>query len=207
MQRMSAAPKLKVATPQSRRIGDAALQARTGRDWAAWIALLNSAGAAARTHREIVALLADGHDVAGWWAQMIAVGYEQALGRRKLNEKPTGFEISVSKTLACGTVRAFSAFATPAARARWLKGGTLDVHRKTPPRSLRASWTDGRKSISVNFYPKSAQRTQVTLQHAQLRDARTAARMKTFWRARLESLNELLGATRAQHEQRSKTQR
>ena len=40
-------------TKQKPGIGDEAVRAKTGRDWAEWLAVLDAAGAAKMTHKEI----------------------------------------------------------------------------------------------------------------------------------------------------------
>lgn len=128
----------------------------------------------------------------GWWAQMLTVGYEQARGLRRLHQKPEGFEISASRVIEAPVESVFSAWMDETTRARWLPEPGLTVHKSTPYKSLRATWTDGSKSISVNFYPRGDARTQVALQHGKLADAAAASRMKSFWGERLDALKTML---------------
>ena len=86
------------ASATTERIGDEALKKKTGRDWQEWFSLLDKEGAVKLTHKEIVALVQGQLTLTSWWGQMIAVGYEQERGLRVPHEKPSGFEISVSKT-------------------------------------------------------------------------------------------------------------
>ena len=51
-------------------MSDAAVKAKTGKDWAGWFAVLDRAGAASFDHKGIVALLSDTHDVPAWWRQI-----------------------------------------------------------------------------------------------------------------------------------------
>ncbi len=86
-------------------IGDAAVQAKTGKTWAQWCQVLDRAGARKMNHTAIATYLYDELGVPGWWCQMVAVGYEQARGLREKHQTPTGYEISVSKTLRSRAVR------------------------------------------------------------------------------------------------------
>lgn len=167
------------------------MRAKTGRGWREWFALLDRAGAAKLDHRAIVAMV--GRKMAradGWWQQTITVAYEQARGLRAVHQKPGGFEASASRTVALPVKRAFTAFADPRVRSKWLRQAALVVHRASPPKSIRATWK-GAKSVSVYFYPKGADRTRIALQHGRLPDARSVARMKKYWAGRLIALERL----------------
>lgn len=169
------------------RIGDAALKARTGRTWKEWFALLDRARARKMNHTEIATHLYQKCGCPGWWSQMVAVGYEQARGLREEYEKPGGFEISRSKTLAVPASRAFAAWQEVRTRARWLPN-RITIHKATRNKSMRITWSDGQKSISVNFYPRGAEKCQVSVQHGKLANAKAAERMKNYWAKALDRL-------------------
>ena len=63
-------------------MSDAAVKAKTGKDWNAWFALMDKAGANKLTHKDIAALLHETYKVPGWWSQMVTVEYERARGLR-----------------------------------------------------------------------------------------------------------------------------
>ncbi len=101
------------------RIGDAALAARTGKTWSEWFKMLDAAGTKGMSHREIVELLRKRYgEKLGWWWQMITVGYEQARGKRQKHEKPEGFEISSSKTMAASLALLYRAWTDAKLRRR-----------------------------------------------------------------------------------------
>jgi hypothetical protein len=105
-----------------------ALRANTGRGWSEWFALLDDWGATGRSHTEIARWLVEEQKVHGWWAQSIAVTYEQARGMRIPGQGPDGFfTASASKTIAVPALKAFEAFADDALRERWLPGAMLTV--------------------------------------------------------------------------------
>jgi len=54
--------------------------AKTGRTWAQWVRLVDAVDAYAMPHRDIARHLHDQHDVDGWWAQTVTVGYERSAG-------------------------------------------------------------------------------------------------------------------------------
>jgi hypothetical protein len=59
-------------------MSDVAVKKATGRDWAAWVKVLDAAGATSKPHREIVKIVNAG----SWWSQMVTVGYERIRGLR-----------------------------------------------------------------------------------------------------------------------------
>jgi hypothetical protein len=65
------------------RLSDAAVQAKTGKTWQEWFAVLDAAGARAMDHQSIAAYSYQQLRLPGWWAQMVTVAYEQARGRSR----------------------------------------------------------------------------------------------------------------------------
>ena len=172
------------------RIGDEAVRKRTGKPWAEWFAILDQAGAKKRAHKEIVAIL-DEYDIGGWWQQMVTVAYEQDRGLRHTHQKPEGFEISSSKTIDVAVGELFAAWEDKKLRAKWLKE-KITIRKATKNQSLRVTWPDGNNAVSVNFYPKGKDKSQLAVQHGKLQDAAEAQRKKKFWTAALEKLKSFL---------------
>ncbi|MCB9840165.1 MAG: hypothetical protein H6809_00755 [Phycisphaeraceae bacterium] len=189
----------------STKVSDAAVKKATGRDWAAWVARLSKAGAADLTHKQIAEHLSENERIEPWWAQMVTVGYEQATGRRARHEKPDGFSVSGSKTIAVPVEKAFAAFATARGRGRWLDAD-LAVRKATPSKSVRITWNSGTgvrgeagTSVEVNLYEKPAgkdglPRSSVQVQHNKLPDAKAAEAVKAWWKERLGVLKSELEA-------------
>jgi hypothetical protein len=173
------------------RIGDAALEAATGRNWTAWIAALDRAGAATKTHREIVMLLGEklGLDKP-WWGQMVAVGYEQAKGLRAVHEHATGLAANVSRTISAPADAVFAAWNDASRRVAWLPD-LLTIRKATPGKSLRITWADG-TNVDVNLAAKGAAKTQVAVEHAKLAGALAVAEKKAFWKDALTRLGDAL---------------
>jgi hypothetical protein len=175
------------------KITDEAAKKATGKDWAAWFALLDKAGAKKLDHKGIVAIVHKRQPtIGGWWAQMVTVSYEQARGLRALHEKPGGFEISGSKTVNVPIDALFEAFADDAKRAQWL-GAALKVRKATRPKSARFDFKGG-MLVSANFYAKGNSKSYVGLNHGKIKNAKDAARFKKFWAEKLEGLRAHLEA-------------
>ena len=172
------------------RMSDEAVEAKTGKTWSRWFKHLDAAGGKKMTHQEIVAHLRDKHDVRPWWQQMVAVTYEQARGLREKHEKPSGYEISVSRTIAAPVTKAFKAWTDEKTRKEWLPAN-FTVRKSTANKSLRIKWNDD-TDVAVAFYGKGEGKCQVVAQHAKLKEAKTGEKMKKFWADALGRLKELV---------------
>jgi uncharacterized protein YndB with AHSA1/START domain len=172
------------------RMSDAAVKAKTGKAWTEWFKILDAAGAKQMTHQEIVALVGKKHGVGSWWQQMVTVTYEQARGLRKVHQKPGGYEISVSRTIEAPVGKAFKSWTDEKTRKKWLPAN-FKISKATTNKSLRLVWDDGQTRVAVAFIPKG-NKCQVVAQHNKLLDAKTAAKMKTFWAQALDRLKEIL---------------
>jgi hypothetical protein len=175
---------------------DEAIRERTGRGWEEWFDLLDTWGAAERTHRETARWVAAQLEIdpLAWNAQAITGSYERARGLRAVGEHDDGFRVGASKTVAVPVERLYDAFVDPALRSRWLPEGELRERTATRPRSARFDWGDGTTRVVVSFAAKGAEKSTATVQHERLADAQEAARMKAFWRERVSTLKRELEA-------------
>jgi uncharacterized protein YndB with AHSA1/START domain len=173
-------------------MSEEAIRRRTGRGWEEWFDLLDDWGAAERPHAEIARWLADEQGVDGWDAQSVTVSYERARGLRAVGERPEGFSVSASKTVAVPIDRLFEAFVDESLRERWLPGGGLRARTATKPTSARFDWGDGETRVNVFFTAKGEDKSTAAVQHERLADADEAERMKAFWRERVAALKEAL---------------
>ena len=172
-------------------ISSAAVKKATGRTWAQWLTVLDKAGAKKLSHKDLAQHLHRQATLPDWWCQMVAVGYERARGLRLKHQKPDGFEISVSKTMAAPVDRAFAAWKDPGLREQWLPHSPLTIRKATPHKSIRILWPD-ETSLSVNFWPKGPLKCQVVPQHAKLPTPEAAEKMKAYWSEKLELLRVFL---------------
>jgi hypothetical protein len=173
-------------------MSDDAIRERTGRGWDEWFALLDAWEAASRPHPDVARWLRDEHGVDGWSAQSVTVGYERARGLRAPGQRPDGWSVTASKTVAVPVERLYAAFGDDGLRERWLPGAELHVRTASPPKSARYDWEDGSTRVIVGFYAKGDGKSQVALEHARLPDADTAEEMKSWWRERVGALKEML---------------
>jgi hypothetical protein len=182
----------RVIAISGQRISDEAVARRTDRAWDEWFEILDDWNATKRSHAEIARWLSDEHDVEGWWAQSITVGYEQARGMRQAGQGADGkFSASASKTVNVPAEQAFDAFAEEDRRAEWLPDVNIEPSTVNRPKSFRAEWEDGTR-VAVWITSKGDDKTSISLQHEKLADGDVAAEMKAYWRARLGELKTVL---------------
>src|SRR6266849_5995509 len=133
---------MKKAEPVQKIAGmsDAAVQPKTGKNWAQWLKILDAAGAKKMAHREIVRYLSDRHKVPSGWAQMVTVGYERVRGLRERHQKPEGYEISGSKTIGVPLAALYKAWEGEKARSRWLPDKDMVIRKATANKSMRITW-------------------------------------------------------------------
>jgi hypothetical protein len=173
-------------------VSDDVIRRRTGRGWEEWFDLLDEWGAVERPHREIARWLRSEHGIDGWSSQSVTVSYERARQLRAVGERPGGFSITASKTVAVPVDRLFQAFVDESLRRRWLPDGELRERTATRPKSARFDWGDGKTRVIVGFEDKGDAKSTAALEHERLPDAKEAERMKAFWRERIAALKELL---------------
>lgn len=172
---------------------DGAVMAKTGRNWAEWLATLDAAGCSTMGHGEIVAVLRDQYGVGPWWQQMVTVGYERARGLRAVHQAADGYQVSATKTLAADSATLWRAWTDPAERARWLPQ-PFDVRKATEGKSIRITWDDG-TDVQVLVSTRPNGKTHVAVDHRKLH-AQQVDGMKAFWRERLEALKALVEGRR-----------
>lgn len=171
----------------SKRISDEAVEKATGKNWNDWFKILDKSKAKTLAHKDIASLLHKKYSLSGWWSQMITVTYEQERGSRKKHEKPSGYEISKSKTMNVNIDKLAKAWTNSAQRKKWLGDIKLAKRKTTAENTLRFSLEDN-TIISVTFYPKGKNKTQVVVQHNKIKTPKSAEKMKTFWFDKLQSL-------------------
>ena len=166
---------------------DAAIKAKTGKDWAGWFAALDKAGAAKKDHKAIAELVAGKLGAGDWYGQMIAVSYERVRGIRAMNQKCDGeFSVSVSKVM---NVPLPKLFKTATANASdWFPKGAFVETSQTADKYWRGKWKTGQ--ITFAFYAKGADKAQITVDSGKLADEAAVEKERTLWKkavARLEA--------------------
>lgn len=168
-------------------VSSAAVEKATGKSWGQWLTLIDKLGGREMAHKSIAELLHAQHKVDGWWAQAITVGYEQARGLRQVLEHADGFATTISRTVNAKLGALYDAFA---AEAKRLEQSGHAVSRSKDGKTLRVKLDDGSK-LEMNLSAKGG-KSQVSVEHRQLKSAKQAKASKTFWQQSLDELQEKL---------------
>lgn len=176
-----------------------AIEKATNRAWADWVSLLNDAGADEMPHAEIAVLaqskLSADLGNPGWWAQSVAIAYEQQLGRRVPGQKSDGtFAASVSKTFAGSRQDSLVALAGAVLRADD-DGGLDGVRLAGEPRTSetekwsywRGDFADGSRA-SISISDAVGGKAKISVEHGKLPSPEEGARWKAAWKGLLAGL-------------------
>ncbi len=195
------------------KISDEAVETRTGKSWARWFRILDRWGAAGKGHKATAAWLHETHELSPWWAQTVTVQHERERGLRDKHEKPTGYEISVTRLVAAAAARAFDALSKPADLSHWFtrgaranlevggsysngdgdRGRFLAVAR---PRRLRMTWENEKHApgtiVEFMIAGVAGGKSRIAVTHSRLTTRRDAEKMKVAWSWALDSLRSYL---------------
>jgi uncharacterized protein YndB with AHSA1/START domain len=174
------------------RVGDETVRAKTGRTWEKWVSELDRSGGRKLDHAALAKLLRERFVLSPWWSQMVAVGYEQATGRRVAHQRKDGFSVGATRTIEVPVAALRAAWTDARARRRWLGASPLAGGPPAADGTMRARWGDGPSRLEVRFAAGGAARSQVTVDHTRLPDAAAAKAMREFWIERLAALKKLL---------------
>lgn len=167
-------------------MSDAAVKAKTGKDWGEWFAALDKAGANKQTHKKIATLLNEKLGVPGWWSQMITVEYELARGLRERHQKADGYSVGVTKTIATALSHIYEATADAEQRKKWFPKGAFKPSSQTKNKYLNGEWKGAR--LNVGFYAKGAGKAQIAVQVNKLKEQADVDRERAVWKAALAKL-------------------
>ena len=170
---------------------DAAIEARTGKNWMAWFKALDKAGARKLDHKAIVALARE-MGSGRWYGQMVAVSYERARGIRAMNQKCDG-EFSVSVTRVMGVSLPALYAAATADPATWFPKGKFEETSATRDKYWRGKWKSGR--LEVGFYAKGTAKAQIALQSNKLANAAMVEKERALWKKAMDRLQRMLETT------------
>jgi hypothetical protein len=167
---------------------DAAIKARTGKDWMTWFKALDKAGAAKLDHKAIVALARE-MGSGRWHGQMVAVSYERARGLRAMNQKCDGeFSVSVTRVMDAPLPKLYAAATKNP--ATWFPKGTFEETSRTKDKYWRGKWNNGR--LEVGFYAKGAGRAQIALQSNKLDSETTVEKERALWKKAIDRLQAII---------------
>jgi uncharacterized protein YndB with AHSA1/START domain len=141
---------------------------------------------------EIVTSIPGLEKLSEWNQHLLTTSYEWSRGLRQRGEKKPGdFEASLSKTINVPLRMLFDSFTNESSRSKWLKEKGLEFRKTTELKSCRVTWSDG-TSLSVDFYDKGKNKSQITVQHQKITTAADREKRKEYWTEMLGRLKEML---------------
>ncbi len=175
-----------VAVPEQ---DDAAVQARTGRTWDEWRAVIDGWSGHEQGHAEVARWLQEEHGVDGWWAQSITVGWERITGRRLPGQAADGtFTANRSATITTDASVLGGLLRDEAAR-QWLFPGLAPQLRSRPSsKNVRIALTTG--VVEIAIAARDGGRATVTVQHGKLPSPAEVTRWKAYWGDWLAALDD-----------------
>jgi hypothetical protein len=174
-------------------ITDKLVVERTGKPMEDWFLLLDKKGAQKQDPEGIYALITKipGLKPLGEWNQnLLCTTYQWNRGLRERGQKGKDFEIGVSKTVDVPISELYRSVIDDKMRSKWCKE-KIEFSKTTLNRSARALWSDKQTRLSIDFYAKSANKSQVVVQHLKIPDSKKAASLKTYWSKTLDALKTL----------------
>ncbi len=170
-------------------LGNDSLVAATGRGWDEWCDILDDWPGEATDHGGMVAHLQHDHDVSGWWAQTITVGYERITGLRLPHQMPDGtFTASRTSTITVDATALRELLLDEQGRAALFPGMDPELRSRPASRSLRVGFEVGTAEFSIE--PRDDGRATVTVSHHRLPSFDDVAVWKEFWADWLGALDE-----------------
>lgn len=171
------------------------IEKTTSRSWMEWQTWLNKQSASKLPHKALATLISKELDGVvespGWWAQGIAVAYEQAIGRRAPGQRSDGtFEVSVSKTLHEERGALFTRIVNHfEARTEFDGHEIANVRTSTTP--IRSYWKcslAGGDKVAISIEAKGKGRSLLVIIHANLATSDAAASWKSYWQRCIKEL-------------------
>lgn len=174
-------------------MSDEKIKAATGRTWAQWVDVLDSARAHEWSHTEIAKYIRrKWPKISGWWCQTVTVGYERIRGLRDVGQRCDGdYGASKSCTVPVPIAKLYQMFSDARKRKLWLPDGLKNVRTATKEKSMRVDWHDGTR-VEFYFLPKGPAKSTVAVQHVKLSSKADVSRAKVFWAERLAALKDVL---------------
>lgn len=169
------------------RVSDAAAKKATGRTWQEWFDLLDELGARRMTHYDIAQYLSTTHIKNGWWAQMVTVEYERAVGLRQIKERAAGFLVSIHKTVE-RPVAALEAQWRRLTRSRAVAARRLiELPSRTKRKIFRYKTDIGALNVSIDSHAPG--KSRIMVESAKLPSRAAVDREREFWKGILSTLS------------------
>jgi hypothetical protein len=168
-----------------------ALETGSGISWEEWIEFFD--GHEKLNHAELATMALERIIETGkssspeWWAQGVAVAFEQHIGRRLPGQQNDGsFAVTVSKTFDGDMDAALAQWVAKVGDTREFNGVKLNGEPRTSQtekwRYWRANLADG-STLAMNFQTKAnGEKTAAALNHDKIPNSEAAEKWRAFWK-------------------------
>jgi hypothetical protein len=164
------------------------LREATGRGWDEWCDIIDGWPGKAEGHTAIATFLREDHDVEGWWAQTITVGYERISGMRLPYQQPDGtFSASKSRTLTADAALLRELLLVDADRVELFPGIETDLKSRPTAKTLRVGIGPGTAQIAIEALDDG--RAKVSIAHDKLPSPDSVDEWKAYWADWLEAID------------------
>ncbi|KAM9863429.1 hypothetical protein ACI1US_00747 [Leucobacter sp. BZR 635] len=174
-----------------------AIERATGRPWDEWVAVFTAHGARSLSHAEIAKLalstMPHGVENEEWWAQGVAIAYEQHVGLRVPGQSSTGsFRVSASRTIALDRDAALEAWVVAHGATATHLGHTVTDRRssRTEKRSFwRFNLAEAGKVEVAATIAKDPAKAIITISQDGLSDGELIEAWRAHWKGQLAGLS------------------
>lgn len=168
---------------------DAVIRTNTGRGWDEWVALIEAWPGHADGHAAVASWVQSEHDIGGWWAQSVTVGWERITGRRLPHQMADGsFTAGRSATVTTDHVALRDLLLDEDGRATLFPGLGAELRSRPASRNVRIGLDDGVAEIAIA--PKADGRATINIAHTKLPTPGDVDVWKKFWGEWLEALDD-----------------
>ncbi|MGC0250711.1 DUF4287 domain-containing protein [Pseudactinotalea sp. Z1748] len=162
---------------------------RTGRTWNQWREVIDAGPGRDAGHAAIATFLEQNHEIGGWWAQAVTVGYERITGIRAPHQRADGtFEAGVSRTLPLAGTALRAGLLDESGRADLLGGLASTLRSRPTSTAVRLGVDEG--VVLFTFDPRPDGQVRVTVTHSNLAGPAAVEHWRAFWGEWLQALHE-----------------
>lgn len=195
-------------------VTSASVKKHTQKDWDEWVKTLNRKSYQSKTHQNLVQILKKEFKLTPWWQQVVARGYQIAIGVRDPNATLKGtFTTTATISLSVSAKEIFKFMTTPEGQLLWLKplypitlksketfeceGGVFGEFRTvSSPAKIRFTWIDEdwlkKSTVNIFLYSKPKKKTMIVINHNDLPTMKAKLQMHQRWRTAVDSIAEAL---------------
>lgn len=191
----AATPATATAATGTRATSIPAIERASGRDWESWLALFEARGAKTLGHAGIARIareeLPETLPNPDWWAQGIAIAFEQHTGLRQPGQGVDGmFRVSASRTLPGDRDDAIALWVASYGDAAEHLGNAVQNPRqsRTEKRSFWRFDLEGAGRVEVSATPNGDDRVTLGVNHERLVSGEDVEPWRAHWRSLLAQL-------------------